>query len=239
MLKPVKAQSLSNQVFEQLRNNILNKSYSPGERLPSERELCVTLQANRGAIREALKRLEQARLIEIRQGDGSIVLDFQFNAGFDMMADLLLSGDSVNYLAVRSIIEFRALIGVEVARLAAIRIEEPELIQIEEIVKKIKVSAKDNFDEFLELDWEFYYTMARASQNIAFVLMFNSVRDTYFKFRTFFTAVHTHSRNEPEIYQEIFEALKSHDPENAKRLCAEMIETGNNSFMALFPDQQE
>ena len=63
MLKPVARTKLSDQVFTQLRDKILSSEYPPGERLPSERELCASLDVNRSSVREALKRLEHARLI--------------------------------------------------------------------------------------------------------------------------------------------------------------------------------
>jgi GntR family transcriptional regulator, transcriptional repressor for pyruvate dehydrogenase complex len=92
MLKPVERQNLSNQVFEQLRDTILSEEYSPGERLPSERELCDILKINRSSVREALKRLEEARLIRIRHGEGSVVQDFRNNAGFDLLRHLVMPG---------------------------------------------------------------------------------------------------------------------------------------------------
>ena len=74
MLKPVARTNLSDQVFDQLRDKILAGEYEPGQRLPSERLLCESLEVNRSSVREALKRLEHVRLISTRQGGGSRVL---------------------------------------------------------------------------------------------------------------------------------------------------------------------
>src|SRR4030042_3447438 len=121
MLKPIDRSALSKQVFEQLKEEIIEKRYGPGEHLPPERELCEILKVNRSSVREALRRLEQARLIEVRQGEGCMVLDFRTNAGFDLLGDLIVLGGKINSLAIRSIFEFRSLICPEIARLEALR----------------------------------------------------------------------------------------------------------------------
>ena len=63
-LEPVARSSLSDAVFDQLAQQILTERIEPGEPLPPERELAKALGVNRGAVREGLKRLAQAGLIE-------------------------------------------------------------------------------------------------------------------------------------------------------------------------------
>lgn len=77
MLKPVRRQSLSDAVFDQLRDRIVSGAMRAGDPLPAERALCEALGVNRGAVREALKRLAQARLVAVQHGGASRVLDFE------------------------------------------------------------------------------------------------------------------------------------------------------------------
>lgn len=58
--------SISEQVYLQLRKQILNGTLPTGAELPSERELAEKLGVNRGAVREAIKRLQQARRLRRR-----------------------------------------------------------------------------------------------------------------------------------------------------------------------------
>ena len=51
--------TLAEAIVRELRDEILGGRYRPGERLPSERDLAARIGANRGSIREALKKLEQ------------------------------------------------------------------------------------------------------------------------------------------------------------------------------------
>ncbi len=238
MLRPVERVNLSGQVFDQLRDHILNEEYQPGERLPSERELCDMLGVNRSSVREALKRLEQARLIEIRHGGGSTVLDFRLNAGIELMRDLVMPAGRMNHIAIRSILEFRSLIGPEIARIAALRIQEEELQRIGRIVERIEACSEDDVQTLQDLDFEFHYTMCRAGENLALLLILNSIRDTYFHFRNYFAAMFSRAVRSRGLYRRIHEALRVHDEERAGRLCAELIEKGNRVFLERYEVMQ-
>src|SRR5207237_6118345 len=63
-----KSVRLGEQVANLLLAAIRLHAYLPGQRLPSERELCLRLGVNRMAVREGLRWLEQERYIEIRRG---------------------------------------------------------------------------------------------------------------------------------------------------------------------------
>src|SRR5690606_8611431 len=73
----VDSQNIARTVFESLRTQILAGTLSPGERLPGERELAATYGTNRNTLREAVRRLEQARLVTVRHGQGVTVADFR------------------------------------------------------------------------------------------------------------------------------------------------------------------
>ncbi|MBU0992480.1 MAG: FadR family transcriptional regulator [Proteobacteria bacterium] len=234
MLKPVERKNLSDQVFSQLRDGILNQTYTPGDRLPSERELCDMLKINRSSVREALKRLEQARLIEIKHGHGSVVLDFKYTASFDMLSHIAMQPGEINYISVRSIIEIRTVLCGESARLAAMRIQKSERDSIQCIVEKIETCPSDDFKLFQILDWDFHYALAHASENIALILIYNSVKEIYFSMPEFFISMFKDAIKSPHLYRKILQALEINDPEKAKAYCVELIETGNKQFMMVY-----
>src|SRR5438445_172579 len=74
---PVPRVSVPDHVFAQLRQAILSDRYAPGDRLPTQRTLAAELEVNMASVREALGRLEQLRLIEVRHGDATRVLDWR------------------------------------------------------------------------------------------------------------------------------------------------------------------
>src|SRR5262249_61249765 len=90
-LTPVRKQSLSDAVFEQLRDQIVSGAMAPGSPLPAERVLCEALGVNRGSVREALKRLQQSRLVSVRHGGTSHVLDFRASGGLDLLGEVIVT----------------------------------------------------------------------------------------------------------------------------------------------------
>jgi GntR family transcriptional regulator, transcriptional repressor for pyruvate dehydrogenase complex len=110
--------TLSGQIHARLRAEILSGRYEPGDALPSERRLSEELEANRHAVREALKRLQQAGLVAISQGGATRVRDWRHHGGLE----LLLEGEVPEELeAARAAMEMRACIGADAARRCAQR----------------------------------------------------------------------------------------------------------------------
>ena len=89
--------------------------------LPSERRLAEVLGVSRPAVREALKRVSAAGLVEVRQGDATTVRDFRRHAGLDLLPRLLLRAGELDLSVVRSILEARLHNGPKAAELAALR----------------------------------------------------------------------------------------------------------------------
>ena len=79
------------EISEQLIEEILAGRYQPQDRLPSERDLAARFSANRGAVREAMKRLEQLGLASVQPG-GARVQSLK-EASLDVVAHLLQRGE--------------------------------------------------------------------------------------------------------------------------------------------------
>ena len=79
------------QIAASLIKDILSGHYRVDERLPSERDLAVRFDANRGAVREAMKKLEQLSIAEVKPG-GARVLD-RSEASVDVISHMLDQGD--------------------------------------------------------------------------------------------------------------------------------------------------
>ena len=69
-LKPIKRVNIAEQVFEQLREQILHGTWKEGEKLPSEQELTETLGVSRSSVRQAIRTLADYGLVETRNGTG-------------------------------------------------------------------------------------------------------------------------------------------------------------------------
>src|SRR6202789_3624556 len=75
-IKPVVKTSISDEIVDQIISLISKGDLKPGQRLPSERELCKTFGAGRSSLREALRCLSIVGVLNARVGEGtSIALD--------------------------------------------------------------------------------------------------------------------------------------------------------------------
>lgn len=113
-------------IHRDLRAAVLDGTYAPGAALPSERQLSEELNASRHAVREALKRLQQAGLVSISQGGATKVRDWRRHGGLELMLALGAEGETPpeGLGLVRSLFEMRASVGADAARLAARRADE-------------------------------------------------------------------------------------------------------------------
>jgi GntR family transcriptional repressor for pyruvate dehydrogenase complex len=119
--------TVSSQIHARLRADILGGRFAPGDALPSERTLSEELETSRHAIREALKRLQQAGLVTISQGGATRVRDWRHHGGLE----LLLEGELPDALqARRAALEMRACVGADAARRCAARADVARKAQI-------------------------------------------------------------------------------------------------------------
>jgi DNA-binding FadR family transcriptional regulator len=115
----------SSEIHAQLRGAILTGEFAPGDALPSERQLSDELGASRHAVREALKRLQQAGLVSISQGGATRVRDWRRHGGLDLLLALGAEGAAPPELGlVRATLEMRASVGADAARLCALRADD-------------------------------------------------------------------------------------------------------------------
>lgn len=129
---------------------------------------------NRHAVREALKRLQQAGLVEVSQGGATRVLDWRSSGGLDLLSHLALrSSGRVDPKVVRAALEMRISIGADAARLCAQRAVAPlsdRLLQIAD-----EMERTDDIDALTDLDTEFWALVVEGADNIAYRLAFNSL----------------------------------------------------------------
>src|SRR3954462_1585144 len=129
-LDPVARRSVPDAVFDQVLGEVVSGALVPGEALPGERRLAEVLGVSRPAVREALQRMAQTRLVEVRHGGATTVRDFRRHAGLDLLPSLLVRGGSVDVPVVRSVGEARPLIRPCVAAVAAGRRNAAQLARL-------------------------------------------------------------------------------------------------------------
>jgi DNA-binding FadR family transcriptional regulator len=154
----VQRRLVSEAVHEALLADVLAGRLAPGDALPGERALSEAFAVNRHAVREALKRLQQAGLVTVAQGGATRVTDWRRTAGLDLLTSLAAEGGGPEL--VRAIVEMRAAVGADVARLCAERTPAAPGI--------VASATEDGYVAF----WE---AIADGADNVAYRLALNTL----------------------------------------------------------------
>jgi GntR family transcriptional regulator, transcriptional repressor for pyruvate dehydrogenase complex len=228
-LQPVNRRSVPEDVFEQIVANVLSGEMQPGEALPSERRLSEVLGVSRPAVREALKRVSAAGLVEVRQGDATTVRDFRRHAGLDLLPRLLLHAGELDISVVRSVLETRLHNGPKVAELAAQR-RQPELIaRLDDVLRKLD----DEHDpiERQRHALAFWDHIVDGADSIVFRLMYNTLRAAYEPALTALATVMAAEVDRVDAYRRLAGAIDAGDPGLARQAATELLEPATTAIL--------
>jgi GntR family transcriptional repressor for pyruvate dehydrogenase complex len=177
VLKPVARRLVPDDVFDQLLAEVVDGELAAGDSLPSERRLAEVLGVSRPAVREALQRLSQARLVEVRQGGSTTVRDYRTSAGLDLLPRLLVRDGELDPSVGRSILQARQAIAPAVAAQAA-ETGGPEAARaLQAAVTELEQAADSEARQHAAL--AFWDAIVDAADSIVFRLLFNSLRLAY------------------------------------------------------------
>lgn len=230
----VERRSLSDAVFEQLRATILSGRLSAGSALPAERELAAELGVNRSAVREALKRLQQLRLVTIRQGESTRVLDYRQTGGLELLVSMLFSADGTLSLPVaRGLVEMRGALGPDIAaRAAARRTDE----QAEALGGRLAALLEAPADDALALEaasFELWRLLVTASGNIAYVLAFNTMEEVWTSIRAVLAQTLMPELTDRRGYRRLVAAVVAEDAAAARRVATKLVDRGTEAVLTL------
>jgi DNA-binding FadR family transcriptional regulator len=212
---------------DQLRRYIVEHEVKPGERLPSENELCEALGSSRVVVREALHSLEALGLVESRAGSGWYVRGFDLPTATRTVAQSLAFHPTVllDLLAVRRSIEADALTGL------AGQMSEPDLAALEDLVDRMRWRASRG-ERFAAEDGEFHRRLLAAGGNLvalALVDLYWSVTESL-RARGLPGPNPKDAPGIAEAHGRIVEALRSGDGEAAARVLRTSHDESQNQF---------
>ena len=223
-LKPAQRSSLSDDIVEQLTGLIARDVLKPGERIPSEKQLCQQFGVGRTSVREALKSLSVMGILESHAGDGTFVSanrDQYLKRAFQW--GLLLDRKVVNEL-----VETRLLLESHTTYLAARRATPEDLADMELSLQGMEESVSDP-KRFLEHDLRFHLRIALATQNSILGNLLGTIRGYLQSWVE--EALATSPPDRPtsralltiEQHRKILSALERHRANDARRAMREHI----------------
>jgi GntR family transcriptional regulator, transcriptional repressor for pyruvate dehydrogenase complex len=174
VFRSVSAGRASQDVLRQIKLAIRTGALRPGDRLPSERELTDRLGVSRVTVRDALRMLEAAGLIEIRvgaRGGAFVTAPNADRVGGGLTHMLMMSAHSDE-----DITEVRQILELGTIPLVVARAESRDLAELEEIVERSEAALQAG-TYGVALSAEFHTRLARAAHNRAITLLVDAFRD--------------------------------------------------------------
>ncbi len=170
--KQIQTGRLADQVTSQLKESIFLGQYQPGQRMPTEQGLVEAFGVSRVIVREAVRNLEMAGLIEIKRGPkgGAFVLPMKHDAVSQVMRDALKMGNG----SVEDIMEVRLDVEPIVAGLAALRATGEDVAMLTEALQRMPQAPGD---EYVAWNVNFHRLLARSSHNPVYDILVNILMD--------------------------------------------------------------
>jgi GntR family transcriptional repressor for pyruvate dehydrogenase complex len=179
--KPMVKKRLYEGVVDQIKQAIYDGQLQPGDRLPSERELCKNFNVGRPTIREALRTLDVLGMIEVSHGaKGSIVKEHDIVEYMEAVREQmswLIRADKKTY---RHLLKVRNYIDIGIAHTAADNATDEDIKRLEGFLEKLQL-ASNEIEEYFPLAVEFHQQLALSTKNKMFYLVGEMFRDILMK----------------------------------------------------------
>ena len=237
VLQPVTRRSVPDEVFDQVLAEVVDGGIEPGSPLPSERRLAEVLGVSRPAVREALQRMAQTRLVEVRQGGATLVRDFKKYAGLDLLPRLLVRHGEIDVSVARSILEARLVIGPGVAALAAERGGPALAATLTDTVDTL--AATEDGVERQRHALAFWDQVVDAADSLTFRLMFNSLRAAYEPALGALAGVMAEEVGQSGAYRVLTAAIGQGDPDTARAAAERVLRPATTSLLTALDALQE
>ena len=175
-LQKVKKQNVSDIVFKQLEQCILDGEWEQGAKIPSENTLAQNLGVSRVTIRNALQRLSSLGLIEARQGGGTYVKKSGEADTLELIKPILLQTKP----DIKYFLEYRLVIEPQMASLAAERATEDQIDTMKKYLERYEMAVEiGNSEAILPNDSLLHYSIAQASANPLIIKTYEIIKDIY------------------------------------------------------------
>ncbi|WP_114454586.1 FadR/GntR family transcriptional regulator [Halopolyspora algeriensis] len=197
---------LVDQVIAQMRELVSSGEWPLGRRIPPEAELVTALGVGRNTVREAIRALAHAGLLEVRQGDGTFVRATSELSG----AVRRLCGSEL-----RRVLEVRRALEVESARLAATARTDEDVRDLETILDTRDAAVRErDREQAVAQDTRFHLRLVEASHNPVLIELYQGLSEAVLS-----SVASTFDAEGPADrhigHTELLEAVRDGDPDRA------------------------
>jgi len=217
MFKSIKHTKISNEIVNQIKNQISEGMLKPGDRLPPERDLVKEFGVSRPSLREALNSLVAMGFLEVK-GKRTYIKSVASESMLDPLS-LLIKTDTQK---IFDLIEVRKAIEAWGAFLAAQRATEEDIKRLENVIEDMRKAFEEG-RSWEKQDADFHLGIAQATHNTIQIHMMSTIYDLLresvarvFKDREKVKKLLDH-------HYRIFSAIKNHSPDKAREKTLEHL----------------
>jgi GntR family transcriptional repressor for pyruvate dehydrogenase complex len=221
--------TLGEQVAAQLSDQITEGRWKPGEKLPSETELCYAMNIGRSTLREALKSLAFVGMVQMRPGDGTYVIEESGLLLDRIMARGLLKSDK----ELQDVGEARLLIEGETAALAAERADMKDLRQLDLLMEEMEESLRGMGRDFVDLDVELHLAIAQSAKNQMLFELLTPIRGVLKEWIGKSQELPGIKENAHRQHAKIVAAVRRREPDKARHAMRTHLQTCEKMFSLL------
>ncbi|MFE0458817.1 FadR/GntR family transcriptional regulator [Kitasatospora sp. NPDC058965] len=227
--------SLTDRAIARIRQLIRDGELAPGSKLPPEQQLAASLGLSRNLMREAVKALVVARVLEIRRGDGTYVTSLEPAVLLEGLGGAveLLQGDTVLEL-----MEARRLFEPAATALAAHRITDEELAEVARHLSAMQ-ETRDDVELMNQHDAAFHRAVVRATHNETLATLLEHVSERTLRARIWRGLVDDEVADRTVAeHRAIHEALAARDPGLAQAAALIHVHTTERWLREHLPERE-
>lgn len=227
----VRRESLSEQLFNILKEELDSGKYKPGQKLMSESAIAQKYGVSRLTVRAAIARLSALDYIETRTGEGSFVSKRDTDQLLQTISSIVVEPQMLNDVS-----DFRRLIDTECVRLTIQNASDEDLNQLSDACNEFSnfMQGINSFDDatqkaIVDLDYKFHLTICQLSGNLLYPLIYKAAQEaikqqicTNFVSRWYYNRMDASNREDIERFrrghEELLNAIMERDISRAKRI---------------------
>lgn len=218
-IKSIQKQNVVNEIYDQISAKLLDGSWPPGSRLPSEAELTTSFKVSRVSVRSAVQRFRDLGIVVTRQGSGSYVSDH--------FTPQMLSNDPrpIMHLSreeFHDMMIFRQTVEFKCVELAVTHATDEDILQLEQALNNMLIN-KGDYKKYSEADYAFHLAIVRASHNSVFYNVMNSIKDIYYYYLEELNRALGITLESVEAHIKVYMSIKNRDASTAVKVLNEAM----------------
>lgn len=217
----VRVERASNDIIQQIKANIFEGKLSPGDRLPSEKDLIEHFGVSRITVRDAMRVLESQGLIEIKVGAGGGA--FVTTPSAEPITQVLTDMLRLQGISIQELVEARLVIETSIVTFAAERATRQDLEAMEQAIVEACAARKEGNSRFTPYSINFHIALAKAAKNQVLFFTVSSFRTPFYETLDKLMPDGHMADRAIEDHQKLLDAISAHDAERARQVMREHL----------------